>query len=134
MSDDKLKLEKILDCLDQIADYTKDGKDAFFTDRKTQDAVVRNLQVIGQAIKDLSVELKEQNPDVEWRKASRMRDKITHDYLFVDYATVWDTVGKSLPPFREQVEDIHRKLVYKVAGDRPQASKLEERLKSEDET
>ena len=54
--------------------------------------MVRNLQIIGQAIKDVSTDVKEQTPDVDWHQASRMRDKVTHDYLEVDYEIVWKTV------------------------------------------
>ena len=131
MRDDKEKLEKILDCIDQVKEYTRGGEDEFFKNRLIQDGVVRNFQVIGQAIKDLSVELKEKNQDVEWHKASRMRDKVSHDYLDVDYEIVWKTVEKDLSPLRDKIEDIHRRLVYKVPGDREKPSMLEMKLKDE---
>lgn len=132
MRDDKEKLEKILDCIDKIDEYTTDGKEAFLNDRKTQDAVVRNLQVIGEAIKDLSDDLKAKNTDVEWRKVARMRDKVTHDYFEVNYDVVWDTVESSLPPFRTSIEDIHQRLVYKVPRERDKPAILEQKLKDKD--
>jgi uncharacterized protein with HEPN domain len=98
-----------------------------------QDAVVRNLQVIGEAIKDLTDDLKEKNIDIEWRKASRMRDKVTHDYFDVNYMIVWDTVENSLPAFRERIVDIHQRLIYKVPGNREGPSKLEQELKEKDD-
>lgn len=56
MRDDKEKLAKILECIDRIKNYTNKGKDDFCTDHKTQDAVVRNFQIIGEAVKDISEE------------------------------------------------------------------------------
>ena len=129
MRDDKEKLERVLENIDRIKEYTKDGKDKFFREYLIQDAVVRNLQVIGEAIKDLSEDLKGQRPDVEWRKASRMRDKVTHDYFDVNYEIVWDTVENSLPSFREKIQDIHQRLVYKVPSNREQPTKLAKKLK-----
>lgn len=129
MRDDNDKLEKILECIDQIREYTKDGRDAFFTDRKTQDAVVRNLQVIGQAVKDLSQDLKLKDPYVPWKEAAGIRDKVTHDYFDVDYDKVWATIEDKLGPLREKIEDIHRRLVYKVPENRDPQSKLGQKLK-----
>ncbi len=69
---------------------------------------------------------------VDWRKASRMRDKLTHDYFDVNYEIVWDTVEKSLPLFREGIEEIHQRLIYKVAENRDRPSKLEQKLKDKE--
>ncbi len=132
MRDDKEKLEKILECIDRIQEYTCDGEDRFFSEHLIQDAVIRNLQVIGEAVKELSEGLKLRYGDVEWHKASRMRDKVTHDYFEVDYKIVWDTIQKSLPPFRERIEDIHQRLVYKVTDDKIGPSSLEQKLKDKD--
>lgn len=132
MRDDKEKLEKILDCADRIREYTKDGEDEFLAKPLIQDAVIRNLQVIGEAIKELSDEVKAQNCDVEWRNASRMRDKLTHDYFEVNYDIVWDTVENHIPPFRDKIEDIHQRLVYRVSKEREKPPELEQRLKEKD--
>ena len=130
MKDDKEKLEKILECIDRVMDYTRDGKDKFFENSLIQDAVVRNIQVIGDAVKELSPELKEKYKDVPWRNASRMRDQVTHRYLDVDYKIVWETVEHSLPPFRERVEDIQQRQIYRVPENRETPS-LDERLKKQ---
>ena len=132
MRDDKEKLEKILESIDRIREYTKGGKDQFFGDSLIQDGVVRNFQVIGEAIKDLSKDLKFKNPDVDWKDAARFRDKITHDYLDIDYEKVWKAVESDVEPLREKIHDIHQRLVYKVPGDREQPSKLEQKLKGEE--
>ncbi len=127
MRDDKEKLEKILECADRIREYTKGGEQDFFAKSIIQDAVIRNLQLIGEAIKELSDSLKDANSDIEWRKASRMRDKLTHDYFDVNYDIIWDTIENHLPPLRQRIEDIHQRLIYKVPEKRDQ-SELEQRL------
>jgi uncharacterized protein with HEPN domain len=132
LKDDKEKLEKILECIDRVNKYTKEGREEFFRNHLIQDGVVRNIQVIGEAIKELSPELKEQNQDVPWSKAARMRDQVTHRYFDVDYKVVWDTVEHSLPPFRERVEDIHQRLVYRVPENRETPS-LDQRLKEQEQ-
>lgn len=131
MRDDKQKLEKILECLDRVKEYTKDGQEEFFKNHLVQDGVVRNIQIIGEAVKELSPELKEKHQDVKWSNASRMRDQVTHNYFDVDYKIVWDTVEHSLPPFRERVEDIHQRLVYRVPENRETPS-LDQRLKEQE--
>ena len=132
MRDDKEKLEKILECIDRIKDYTREGKEAFLVDLKTQDAVVRNYQVIGEAVKDLSDELRSKTPDVDWREASRFRDKVIHHYLDIDFQIVWNAVEKTLEPFREKVYDVHQRLAYKVPDAQERHSKLEQKLREKE--
>ena len=66
MKDDRVYLWHIRDCIDRILDYTRDGRDAFLGDTKTQDAVIRNLEIIGEAVKNISGELKNVYPDIPW--------------------------------------------------------------------
>ena len=132
MRDDKEKLEKIIESLDRIKQYTKDGEDKFFNDYLIQDGVVRNFQVVGDAIKDLSDDLKQKNPDVEWKEAARFRDKVTHHYLDVDFSKVWNAVQNDVEPLRAKVYDIHQRLIYRVPGQREQPSKLEQKLQDKD--
>jgi uncharacterized protein with HEPN domain len=64
VKDDRVYLWHIRDCKERILDYTKDGRDAFLTDSKTQDAVIRNLEIIGEAVKNISEDLKKVYPDM----------------------------------------------------------------------
>ncbi len=75
-----------------------------------QDAVLRNFQVMGDAIKDLSPGFRAAHPEVGWREPSRFRDRITHDYLEVDLDVVWDTIKTHLPLFKNQVEIVLQNL------------------------
>lgn len=79
MKDDRLYLIHIVECADRIERYTADGKDAFFGDTKTQDAVLRNLQVAAEATKDLSEKIRASRPDVAWRSIRAFRNRVVHD-------------------------------------------------------
>jgi uncharacterized protein with HEPN domain len=73
-----------IDAIDAILGYTVDGRDAFFADRRTQDAVIRNIEIIGQAVKGVSEDTRGLEPDVPWRQIAGMRDKLIHEDFGVD--------------------------------------------------
>ncbi len=103
MKDDRVYLEHIRDALNDIATYTNIGRDSFFTDRMRQDATLRKLQVIGQAVKNLSEETKSRQPQVPWKQIAGMRDKVIHDYFGVDLEIVWAVIEKELPKLETAV-------------------------------
>lgn len=72
----------------------------FRADQKTLDAVVRNLEVIGEAVKRVPESVREAYPDIAWRPAAAMRDFLIHEYPEIDAQAVWDTVYRDLPPFK----------------------------------
>jgi uncharacterized protein with HEPN domain len=79
----------------------------FLEDRRTQDAVVRNLEIIGQALKDFGVEiLLEQQPNMPWRQIAGMRNVLAHEYLGVDIVMVWETVQAHLNELQDALEKI----------------------------
>ena len=82
------------------------GKASFFADRKTQDAVVRNLEIIGEATKRLSHSLKDAHPDISWKPIAGMRDKLIHDYFGINLQLVWDVVERDLPALRLKVSQL----------------------------
>ena len=84
--------------------YTTAGKENFFSDRKTQDAVVRNLEIIGEATKRVSATLKEAHPDIAWKPIAGMRDKLIHDYFGVNLQLVWDAVVRDLPDLKRKID------------------------------
>jgi uncharacterized protein with HEPN domain len=103
MSKDRLYLESISDCLERINEYTEAGEEAFLASRLIQDGVIRNLELIGEATKNLSAELRAANQEIPWRQIAGMRDVLIHDYLKVNLARVWRTVVSDLPPLQAAV-------------------------------
>jgi uncharacterized protein with HEPN domain len=100
-------LEDILEAIQEVADFTA-GMDYtdFIEDRKSVNAVIRSLEVIGEATKNLSVELREKYPDIPWKRMSGMRDKLIHEYFGVDKEMVWEVVQNELPPLKYLVQKV----------------------------
>lgn len=104
MKDDLVYLHHIADAAAAIAKYTKGGKEAFFVDKMIQDAVIRNLEIIGEAAKNISQEIRDTYPDIPWKQIAGMRDVLIHQYFGVDLDTVWLVVENRLPPLTERIE------------------------------
>jgi uncharacterized protein with HEPN domain len=78
VKDDRVYLQHIRDALDDIATYANAGREAFFAERMRQDATIRKLQVIGQAVKNLSDNSKSRQPHIPWKQIAGLRDKVIH--------------------------------------------------------
>ena len=103
----------LLHAIDAIVEYASEGRDAFFSDRKTQDAVIRNLEILGQAVKGLSDKTRALEAEPHWRQIAGMRDKLIHEYFGLDLALVWDVVERELPDLRPRLQA----LLTRVAND-----------------
>jgi uncharacterized protein with HEPN domain len=95
-------LKHIRLCLDRIGDYVREGREGFMADPKTQDAVIRNLEIIDQAVKDFDAHaLAAAAPSVPWHRIAALRNVLAHQYLGVDLHLVWNIVEFELPRLRE---------------------------------
>lgn len=110
MKGDRSYLEHVLDAIERVESYTRTGKEAFIEDLMLQDAVVRNLEMIGEAVKNLSADTKAKQPEIPWREIAGMRDKMIHEYFGVDLSVVWDAVQNDLPRLRDSVRAILEEL------------------------
>ena len=106
MSRDEVYLRHILDAIRRIETYIVDGRDLFFDDSMRQDAVVRQLEVIGEAVKQISAEVRAQRPEIPWRDIAGMRDVLIHAYFSVDLEQVWEVTQADLRQLRRAVEEI----------------------------
>ncbi len=103
----KFLLQDILDSVDAILEYTDQiSFEEFQKDRKTKDAVVRNIAVIGEAAKRIPDAIKTENPQIEWQRIIRSRHIVVHDYAGIDYEIVWRIIQVHLPPLKQAIGEI----------------------------
>ena len=105
MRDYRLYLEDILKSAAKIQRYT-DGLnfEDFFSNELNFDAVLHNLEVIGEAAKNVPAEVREHYPEVEWRRIAGFRDVLAHAYFSLENITLWDVVSNGVPLLLKQVE------------------------------
>jgi uncharacterized protein with HEPN domain len=106
--DDELYLEHIRECIELIEEYMQDTHEmnAFLADRKTQDAVLRNLQVMAESTQRLSVEVKARRPEIAWSSISGLRNVLVHAYLGVNLMTIWRIIQDDLPSLKDAANDL----------------------------
>ena len=105
--DYRVYLDDIVEAAEHIEEYTSGlSVEVFSRDRKTRDAVLFNLQVVGEAIKKVPEEVRSRHPDVEWKKIAGLRDILVHEYFGIDVDIVWDVVANKLPDLKLQIEKI----------------------------
>lgn len=107
-------LSDMKEAIKRIESYTERmNYEEFLQDIKTQDAVIRNLEVIGEAVKNVSSELKESYKETDWKKIAGMRDKIIHYYFGVNWDIVWAVIQDRIPGLKGEIEAI----VKEIEGD-----------------
>lgn len=110
MKGDRVYLLHIKDAINRVDQYTMGGKTSFLSTPMIQDAVVRNLEIMGEAVKQLSDDLKRKCPAVPWKRIAGMRDKMIHEYFGVDLQLVWEVVERDVRELRLAVDSMLEEL------------------------
>ena len=106
-----LLLKDITEAINNIDEYLAGySEDDFYRDRKTKDAVVRNLEIIGEASNQVTNEFKILHSNVEWRETADLRNKIIHDYSGIDYVLLWEIIKLDIPSFKQKIQLIIEQL------------------------
>ena len=107
--DKEFILDMFFSC-QKILKYTEGlSFEEFKNDEKTTDAVVRNIEILGEAVKNISKEFRERYPHIEWKEIAKTRDKLIHFYFGIDVEIVWKIVKFDIPSLYEKLKDIIRK-------------------------
>ncbi len=109
-----LFVKDILDCIDKIQEFIGDMDYKQFKDNDlVNSAVIRKLEIIGEASKNIPDFIREKYPEIPWKDMARMRDKIIHFYFGVDYEIVWKVIKERLPELKEKIERVFQEIQEK---------------------
>ena len=106
MKKDRVYLHHMLDAISRIESYIKVGCETFMTTPHWQDAVIRQLEILGEAAKHISPGLRTRYPAVPWRRVAGLRYVLIHDYMGVDLAAVWQVTQQDVPVLKEQLDRV----------------------------
>jgi len=110
MRDDRVRLLDIQEAIERIEKYARQGQEAFEHEELIQTWIVHHLQIIGEAARALSSNLRDQHPEIPWSKIIGMRNILVHDYFGIDVDVVWAVVERDLPDLKLQIETILREV------------------------
>jgi uncharacterized protein with HEPN domain len=109
LKSDREYIDHIIEEIDFIVTSTKSiSKPDFLSDATLKRAIVRSIEVIGEAVKNISPDLKKQYGGVDWRKIGDTRNRLIHGYFAIDYDIVWDIVTNKIPELKNTIEEIKR--------------------------
>lgn len=105
--DYKTSLEDIIEAIGKIDRYaTGYTRETLAADDKTLDAVIRNLEIIGEAVKNIPDDIRASYPEVEWKRIAGLRDILIHQYFGIDHDIIWDILQNKLPTLATQIKRI----------------------------
>jgi uncharacterized protein with HEPN domain len=109
--DPKIFIEHILESIEAIQEYLKGfSKEEFLVSKEKQDAVIRRMEIIGEAVKNISDEIKGKYLDIPWRRIAGMRDILIHEYFGVDLELTWEVVRKEMVNLKKEMLKIKEEL------------------------
>ena len=106
MKRDRQRLEDILEAIERIEKYASGGRATFDRDELVQTWIVHHLQIIGEAVRGVSEEIRSAHPDVPWSQIAAMRNILVHDYFGIDLEEVWAAVARDVPALKAKVVTI----------------------------
>ena len=105
----RLFINDILECIERIEKYVSGlSYDDFIKDDKTKDAVVRNLEIIGEAANQIPMDIRERYKDIPWAQIVGLRHRLIHGYFVVDYDIVWNIISKEIPDLKIKIKEIFK--------------------------
>jgi uncharacterized protein with HEPN domain len=114
MRRERLYLEDIIDSIEKIQSFTAEMDfNSFIRDDKTKSAVIREFEIIGEAAKNISLEIKQPHIEIPWSDMAKMRDKLIHWYFGINYPIIWKTIQERLPVIKTDI----RKILIEIKDD-----------------
>jgi uncharacterized protein with HEPN domain len=104
VKDPTIYVRHIRDAIARIETYTAQGREAFFANTMVQDAVIRNLEVIGEAVRSLPPDLQRRHPEIPWWSITALRNVLIHEYFGVDLEIAWRVVQRRLPALKRHID------------------------------
>jgi len=102
--DPKIFIEHVLECINRIEEYVEGvTKDEFFMSTQLQDAIIRRIEIIGEAVKNLPAEIKKRYPDIAWKDVAGMRDVLIHGYFGVDLELTWKVAKDDILDLKSKI-------------------------------
>lgn len=112
-----LFIEDIVDSIELVEKYIGDtSKEKLENNQKLKDSIVRRLEIIGEAVKNIPDDFREKYPEVPWKKIAGFRDIIIHTYFDIDSDILWDIIKKDLPDLKQNIQKIKKELGDKKVG------------------